>query len=118
MVSLKPVLKSFAGVISRFGNPDANGNFILDLDLYNAHIEVSTFSFPMKLSWDPTKRVSRFRAHRLEGEAIVDALREVPEKAGAAALKERISNPLGPLARCKRGRGSPPGRHIAGRMMD
>jgi hypothetical protein len=60
--------------ISLYGNPDKDGDGILDKEWFAENINVFSLPFPMVLSWQPSKTILKFQAHRLAGDKIISAL--------------------------------------------
>ena len=77
MIMLSPVPHGRAQINAVYGNPDANGDGILDLQWFAENICVFNMPFPMRLSWKPDVLTQRFQAHRLIGDAVIDALAEI-----------------------------------------
>lgn len=75
--------------IDKYGNPDANGDGILDRDWFDKYITVFPMPWPMLTSWDPVVRVTRFQAHKLVGERIARALQNMADAVGVPFLQER-----------------------------
>jgi len=77
MIMLSPVPHGRAQINAVYGNPDANGDGILDLQWFAENIRVFNMPFPMRLSWKPDVLTQRFQAHKLIGDAVIDALAEI-----------------------------------------
>jgi hypothetical protein len=76
-----------ATFLSHYGNPDVNGDGILDADWFKSNIRVFILPWPMALSWDPQTIISRFQAHKLAGDKIIGALSSMLEAADKEAKK-------------------------------
>ncbi len=74
MIMISPVPHGKAEICEVYGNPDADGNGILDRTWFNTNITIFSMPFPMRLSWRSDTFVQRFQAHKLVGDAIIDAL--------------------------------------------
>ena len=74
--------------LERYGNPDKDGDGILDPDWFRENISVFPLPFPLYLSWEPRKQITRFQAHRLAGAKIVAALARVGAAQGIDYLRE------------------------------
>lgn len=75
--------------LDKYGNPDEDGDGVLDRGWFNENIEVFTLPFPLVLSWAPATTVRRFQAHRLAGDRIVAALSRAAAFGGVEELKAR-----------------------------
>lgn len=64
-------------IIKVYGNPDADGNKVLDPEWYATQTALFDFPVPFRLAWDVSTTVNKFRAHVLAGHAIADALGEI-----------------------------------------
>ena len=87
MIKLSDVPDGYTGIIKRYGNPDADGDSILDPEWYQEATTNFPLPWPMRLSWDPAVKVHNIRAHRIVGPAIIDALFEIEEKTGYLSLE-------------------------------
>jgi hypothetical protein len=74
--------------LDRYGNPDANGDGILDPDWFRENIVVFEAPFPMVLSWRPKDMTRHFQAHRLAGGRIVSALSRIAAAHGLPYLRD------------------------------
>jgi len=74
--------------LERYGNPDKDGDGILDAVWFNTNISVFDLPFPMFLSWEPQTMINRFQAHRLAGPWIIGALNLIVESKGLDYLRE------------------------------
>jgi len=82
-------------IIKTYGNPDENGDHVLDPEWHSAETEIFQLPFPMRLAWDKNKEVYRIRAHKLVGAVIVDALQEIRDYRGYHYLVENTLDILG-----------------------
>jgi len=73
--------------LAKYGNPDKNGDGILDADWFNANIAVFDLPFPLYLSWEPGTMIKRFQAHRLVGPSIAAALELMAKGEGLDYLR-------------------------------
>lgn len=71
-----------------YGNPDADGDGILDVEWFRKNIVVFEAPFLMSLSWRPSEQTRRFQAHRLAGARIVSALSRIGAYKGLPYLHE------------------------------
>lgn len=69
-----------AAFLEKYGNPDKDGDGILDPAWFAENIRIFTLPFPMVLSWQPQTTIIRFQAHKLAGENIQAALRAMIDK--------------------------------------
>ncbi len=63
--------------LDKYGNPCPNNDGILDVVWTAMNLSVFALPFPMRLSWIPSAKVTRFQAHKLAGPKIVAALTSV-----------------------------------------
>jgi hypothetical protein len=89
MVSLSAIPDGIDQIKARYGDPDADGDYVLDQAWFKENIRVFESPFPLRLSWNPTQYIRRFQVHRLVGDAIVDALGQVLNDVGADAIKNQ-----------------------------
>ena len=74
--------------LQRYGNPDANGDSVLDREWFDANVSVFALPFPLALSWAPATTIRRFQAHRLAGERIIAALSRMAAYKGVDYLRD------------------------------
>jgi hypothetical protein len=74
--------------LSRYGNPDANGDGILDAQWFADCIRVFPLPYPMPISWGDHSVIMKFQAHILAGPKIVAALSKMREYAQIEANEE------------------------------
>ncbi len=72
-----------------YGNPDANGDFILDPGWYMENIRVFNFVQPMRSPWGEHPIITRFTAHKKIGNVIIDAFDEVFRSVGVDEMRAR-----------------------------
>jgi hypothetical protein len=77
--------------IDRYGNPDIDGDGILDLQWFADNISIFSLPFPVVQSWMPYSKITRFQAHRLAGNRIIEAMKRVMSAKGYDYL---VSNKL------------------------
>jgi hypothetical protein len=75
--------------LDKYGNPDVDGDGILDKTWFAKNIVVFELPFPMVLSWQPNTVIRRFQAHKLAGMYIISALIKMRDTHGYGFLKER-----------------------------
>lgn len=75
--------------LEMFGNPDSDGDGILDPKWFAENIRVFSLPFPMVLAWQPQTTIRRFQAHRLAGPKICAALSRMEQAHGLEYLVER-----------------------------
>ena len=82
--------------IAKYGNPDADGDGILDPKWFTQNIRVFTLPFPMVQSWGGSEAapVTRFQAHRFAGDRIVAALTKMLALATVQAQVDDGSPPV------------------------
>lgn len=80
-----------AAFLERYGNPDVNGDGILDLEWAKENLAVFNLPFPLVVAWQPEQIITRFQAHRLAGDKIIAALETMLTEADKLAIQE---NPL------------------------
>jgi hypothetical protein len=90
---------------SRYGNPDANTDGVLDLDWARANLIVMPLPFPMRLSWQPDVSVSRVQCHRLIAHNLVQALVAMESRMSAQALRDHGLDMWGGCFEFRRTRG-------------
>lgn len=66
----------FDEIVKTFGNPDENGDHILDLAFIQSHLQVFNFNIPLRLAWGDHRLITRFQAHALIGDIVMEALDE------------------------------------------
>lgn len=71
-----------------YTNPDQDGDGVLDPEWVSNNTAVYELPIPLRLSWDPTRRAYKFRAHRYVGDAMVEALKEIAEYRGPIWLSD------------------------------
>lgn len=76
-----------AAFLEKFGNPDANGDGILDPEWFKENIKVFDLPWPMALSWAPGQVITRFQAHRLAGDLLIKGLSNMLAEADKVALE-------------------------------
>jgi hypothetical protein len=74
--------------LRKYGNPDANGDGIIDTAWFNENIRVFVLPYPMPISWGDHAETKRFQAHRLAGDRIIAALVKMREFAQIEANEE------------------------------
>jgi hypothetical protein len=67
--------------LAKYGNPDADGDAILDPAWFAQNIRIFTLPYELELSWQPGTMISRFQAHRLAGDRIASAYARILETA-------------------------------------
>ena len=90
-----------------YGNPDANGDGILDHDWFMENIRVYNMPFPMRKSWAPGELVQKFEAHILVADAIIDALAEIGLAHGGDYLDNHGYNHWGGCFNFRFAKGNP-----------
>jgi len=60
--------------LDRYGNPDADGDGILDAKWFTDNIRVFALPYPMPISWGDHAEINRFQAHKIAGPKIIAAL--------------------------------------------
>jgi hypothetical protein len=88
MISLADVPNGYDEIVRLYGNPDKNNDGILDPDWYKENIKVFTLPYCVRLSWNTAMCVNRFAAHKLVGDAIVDAMTEIWDEIGVEKLQD------------------------------
>ena len=84
-----PVLpRGLEEILKVYGNPDADHNFVLDVDWYVFNTALFELPFPLRLAWGDRQTIDRIRAHKLVGDVIVDALIEIGEQKSVEWLRE------------------------------
>ncbi len=81
MIQIKDPPDGKAEIIARYGNPDADGDMVLDAKWYADNLIVGNLPWPMRLSWTG-ETIKRVQAHRLVMDSLMDALYEVGKKFG------------------------------------
>ena len=76
MIKLERIPKGLDEILAVYGRPfDDEGE--LDPGWYARETAVFTLPVTLRLSWNPAQHVTRFRAHRLVGEAMKDAIMSI-----------------------------------------
>lgn len=88
MRTLKKVPKGLEEIIERYGNPDEEGDGVLDADFVKDYLMVGTAPFPLRISWKKDTFTRRVYGHALVVPVIVDALKEIMNFGGAAYLAD------------------------------
>lgn len=88
MITLPEVPSGLQEILDTYGNPDLDGDFMLDTSFVDHNITVFPFPFPMPLGWDPSSVARRFQAHVSVGPVIVDALEEIRDYKGWRYLQD------------------------------
>jgi hypothetical protein len=89
MKILEKVPNGLQSIIEVYGNPDADGDGILDVQWAKDNLKIFTFPFPMRKSWGAHELVTKFQAHRLVGDAIADALDEFFNAMGSVEIRAK-----------------------------
>jgi len=92
MVSLSDVPIGLEAIIRRYGNPDRDGNAVMDDSFADHHLRVYDLPYKLRLAWRPGQIVTRFRAHMDVAPVIVDALKEIGEYKGLSYLEKNKLN--------------------------
>jgi hypothetical protein len=74
-------------IIDEFGNPDRNGDWILDPEFYECRTTVLRLPFPLRISWGDHRLIERIRCHTDIGCVLVDALEEIKAFRGVEYLQ-------------------------------
>ena len=82
MITLAEVPHGLEEILEVYGNPDLDGDFMLDTSFVDHNLAIFDFPFPMKLSWNPIKTARRFQAHANIGAVMADALKEIMDHKG------------------------------------
>lgn len=82
MVKLGYVPQGLAEVNEYYGNPDKNGDFVLDPDFLKNNCTIITTPYVMRASWNPALEFKRLWVHKKVAPAMVDALREIVDYKG------------------------------------
>jgi hypothetical protein len=86
---LSPVPDGLAAINALYGNPDRDGDWVLDPDFIREQLVVIPLPYQMRLSWSPGAIISRVQCHRLVAESLTAALQEVLEFVGLTELQAR-----------------------------
>lgn len=86
MTRLNVVPVGLDQIIVLYGDPDADHNFILDLDWARDNLVMVTLPFSMRLSWRPTTYIQKVQCHKLIADALVDALGGIMDARGLGYL--------------------------------
>lgn len=78
-----------------YGNPDANGDHVLDDFWYVSKTQYFSLPFQMRASWDYSLKINRIRAHELVGDLMIDALKDILDHYGLDYLQEHRQDVLG-----------------------
>lgn len=107
MIRLERVPSGLKEIVAYYGDPDIDGDFVIDPGWKEKHLTVFNLPYPLRLSWRPETLVSRVTAHRLVGDAMMDALVEIGDYRGGAYLEQNQYNYFGGIfnPRMKRGIG-------------
>lgn len=89
MISLSPVPRGLAEIIDVYGNPDQNGDFILDPEWFRENIVKVTAPYPMRLSWRPETVIHEIQCHKSVAGSLLDALTEIRDYKGEAYLYDK-----------------------------
>lgn len=106
MKTLEIVPNGLEEILEYYGDPrGADGK--RSRQWYEDNTEVYNLPFQMRLSWDIETIISKVRAHKKIGPALIDALKEIELKYGAETLERKHLNYYGgiPAWRNKRGGG-------------
>ena len=107
MVVLSPIPHGKKEIHAVYGNPDINGDGILDRKWFADNIIVFNMPFPMRLSWRPDQLTQKFQCHRLIGDAVIDALAEIGLAHGGAYLDNHGYNHWGGCFNFRFAKGNP-----------
>lgn len=89
MITLGEVPKGLLAIIDAYGNPDSNGDFLLDTSWVDNHLAVYDLPFPMRLAWNKLTIARRIQVHRSVGPVMIDALRAIQHYKGWEYLIEQ-----------------------------
>jgi len=106
MKTLDYVPKGLIEIKKYYGNPDVDGDFILDTWFVGDNLSIFWFPFPMHLSWKPDHLVRRFQAHVKVGLVIIDALKEIAAYKGEGYLEDNKLNYYGGCFNFRKMRGA------------
>ena len=95
MMTLSHVPQTLAEVKEVYGDPDPDGDFVLDGQWYENFTQVYRLPFPMSLYVPDGKPVNWMRCHKLVGEVIQDALEDVCNYGGLSYLQEHSYDVFG-----------------------
>jgi hypothetical protein len=76
----------------KYGNPDKDGDGKLDTEWVKENLAVFTSPFPLQISWGDRVYTTRFQAHKLVGDKMVDALTKMLENAAILMLGNEYDN--------------------------
>lgn len=82
-----PLPHGIEGIKRAYGDPMPDGQLSVDPLWRERELEGFELPFSLRLSWDKETSISRFLAHRLVGEAMMDALDEIGEAHGVDYFK-------------------------------
>jgi len=89
MKSLSILPNGYDEVVRVYGNPDANNDGIPDPIWKIGNLKLFKFPEPMRIAWGKHGFVTYFRAHRLVGDVIVDALDEIFDQVGILEMRAK-----------------------------
>jgi len=91
MITLGEIPHGLEELINCYGNPDKDGDFILDSYFVDTFLRIMPLPFPMRLSWQPERLIQKIQCHKDILPVLADALREIGEK-GFGYLDENKFN--------------------------
>lgn len=107
MVKLDHVPTGLIEILNHYGNPDSDGDFVPDKAWVEKNLRRFRLPYPLRLSWNPDQLIRYVLAHRLVGDAMMDALDEIGQVHGGRYLEQNQLNRFGGVynPRLKRGLG-------------
>ncbi len=88
MISLTTVPRGLDEIVATYGNPDANGDLVLDPEFVRDQLVVVDAPYPLRVAWRPEREVTRIQCHRLVAPSLVDALTEIRDYQGVEYLRD------------------------------
>ena len=104
---LSPVPDGLAAINGLYGNPDQNGDGVLDPNFVREQLVVIPLPYPMRLSWNPGTVIQRVQVHRLVAISLTAALEEILEIVGLSYLQAREWDRWGGCGQWRAMRGYP-----------
>ena len=89
MKVLSYVPNGYEDIVKYYGDPDINKDGEPDLQWQIDNLKTFTFTVPMRISWNGHYFISRFKAHKLIGNVIVEALDYIFNTVGVREMRDR-----------------------------
>ena len=88
MITLGQVPDGLQEIKECYGDPDPDGDFVMDRWWFENYVQSYKLPYPMRLSWKTEVVVRTMLAHKFVGPAMIDAFREILTMVGLEVLQK------------------------------